>query len=159
MANRLRLLKQLFFLILILSIVYVVSDSIFFGKRAVSGGAMSETPVNSGISFKPHNLQPKDYTGFLKEIEKRKIFFTSHIQKFPVSSKKAKVNLEKVMEGLRLVGVILEDNKKVIIEDKKKRKTFYLKQGETFLSNIRVEKIGSDSVVLSCEGEEFELYL
>ena len=159
MIYGLHLLKRLLFVVLILSIAYVVSDSIFFGKRGIGGGAVSESPVNSGMSFNARNLPPEDYTGFLKEIEKRKIFFTPRIQKSPVSSKKAKVDLAKVTEGLRLVGVILEDNKKVIIEDKKNGKTFYLKEGEKFMSDFQVEKIGDDSVVLSCEGEEFELYL
>ncbi|MCK5393125.1 MAG: hypothetical protein KAI91_02215, partial [Candidatus Omnitrophica bacterium] len=99
------------------------------------------------------------YSSFLKEIKNKEVFVLPKIDnkfKTPIVNKD---ELNKIKDNLRLVGIISEGTYKVIIEDIRMKKTFYIKEGEVFLEKIKVIKIGNNSVILNCFGEEFELYL
>lgn len=130
---------------------FQLKDSFFEKKfsQARRGGDISSLLLESKI---------KDYSSFLGLISKRDIFALSR-RDSPSEPKVDRQKINKVIENLRLVGIKSGDSNRVIIEDKQNRKTFYLKQGDVFLDNIKVDKIGKDSVILNFYGEDFELYL
>ena len=45
----------------------------------------------------------------------------------------------------------------MIIEDKAIQKTYFVKRGQTVGNNVKVEAVFKDKVVLSFDGQEFEL--
>lgn len=106
-------------------------------------------------------LRPKkDYSAFLAELGNREIFAYPQISEAPVSEQGVdwqKVN--KIVENLRLVGIISMEPKKAVIEDKSAGRTFNLQEGDEFLENIKVDNIMKDSVTISCYGKSFELHL
>ncbi len=60
-------------------------------------------------------------------------------------------------KNLSLVGISWSSNPDAIIEDKDRQKTFFVKRGQMVGADIKVESILKDRVILSFDGEEFEL--
>ena len=147
--------KVLFGLIVValgLNIFYFFKRDYFFQKRIP---VVSEAEKESLLLSE---REKSDYEVFLKEIEKKNIFVSPQIE----SGKPSGVDREKISRiigNLELVGIIAGDPKRAVIEDKKAKKTFHLKEGESFLEDINLEEIGSGLVILNCHGEIFELYL
>jgi hypothetical protein len=56
-----------------------------------------------------------------------------------------------------LVGISWSADPDAIIEDKSTRRTHFVKSGQPLGRGVRVQKIFKDRVILSYEGEEFEL--
>ncbi len=63
-----------------------------------------------------------------------------------------------VLKSYTLKGIIAGENPQAIIEDVKNQKTYFLNKGQT-LNNIQVEDILKDSVIVSIDGQKFELVL
>ena len=59
-------------------------------------------------------------------------------------------------KSLSLVGISWSSNPDAIVEDKDKQKTYFVKRGQ-MIGNVKVEAIFKDKVVLSKDGQEFEL--
>ena len=100
----------------------------------------------------------KDYSSLLTKIENERIF-TAASRQGVAHSTITDQSLSKLVENFRLAGVMSSGGMKAIIEDKKKAVTINAKEGQTFSDNIRVEKINSDSVSLTRDGEQAELRL
>jgi hypothetical protein len=60
-------------------------------------------------------------------------------------------------QSLRLVGISWSDDPDVMIEDTKYKKTLFLKRGQMIDSNVKLQAVFKDKVVLSLDGEELEL--
>ena len=135
-----------------LGIFYFFQKNYFFEKRLPQESIGKK---ESGLLFQK---QQKDYQEFLNK-HKAKDIFVAGFKEEAKTSDADRNKILKAIEGLRLVGVIAGEPTRVMIEDTKLQRTFYLKQGESFLENITVEKIGKSSVILNSYGEKFELYL
>ncbi len=97
----------------------------------------------------------KPYEFYLEGVRNHKIFdvaTTSQIST-PVSA----ANLD-LIKDLSLVGIVSGDNPQAIIEDKKSQKTYYLMKGQ-FIGELQLEEIQEGKVILSYNGQRFELYL
>lgn len=62
------------------------------------------------------------------------------------------------VQNLKLKGIIGGSPPKAVIEDTRNRKTYLVKEGETF-QGVKVEKIGSGTVTLSYKRKKFTLQL
>jgi type II secretory pathway component PulC len=151
------LLRKILFIFIIASLVYAVpsffSNQHYIFKDTASSSAFS---AKSLPQIKPASA--KDYTAFLRDVENKKVFTPSLVSK-PALVKVDRKKLSRLISNLRLAGIISGQVRKAIIEDKKTKTTFHLRQGESFLDSIRVKKINKDSVILDFQGEDFELYL
>ncbi|MFH1771794.1 MAG: hypothetical protein ABH872_03165 [Candidatus Omnitrophota bacterium] len=103
--------------------------------------------------------EKKDYSAFINEVQSRNIFTPAFAEASISETDVEYEQLLKTIEGLRLVGVVSDDTRKAIIEDTQAKKTYYLKESETFLEHISVEKISDGSVILNFYENSFELYL
>lgn len=151
---------KLLFVVSIVSLAYGISsvffeEEKFFKKESAQGisAVLESTPVP--IERKKH----QDYSSFLRQIQNRDIFIAPAAEKTVSASGAEFEKLKKIIEGLRLVGIKSGAVPKVIIEDTLGKKTFYLKEGDSFCGNILIEKINKGSVMLNGKGESFELYL
>ena len=61
------------------------------------------------------------------------------------------------VKSLALVGISWSKDPDAIIEDKAHQRTFFVKRGQMVGDNIKVEAVFKDHVVLSLDGQEFEL--
>ena len=151
------LLKKLLFIGILLSFGYVAytfsNKDYSFKKEIISQQGLPEK--GGGFSRKGS----EDYSSFLKEIEKREVFVSSYSEREASPSGPDRANLSKTIESLALTGIIPGEPPKIVIEDKKTGRSFYLKEEESFLDSILVESIEKNSCVLNYYGETFELYL
>ncbi len=60
-------------------------------------------------------------------------------------------------KDFRLVGISWSDDPDVMIEDTKNQRTFFLKKGQTFASDLKLSGVYKDRVILNYLGEEVEL--
>ncbi len=70
---------------------------------------------------------------------------------------KPSIQDNEAVKSLSVVGISWSSNPDVIIEDKSKQKTYFVKRGQMVGENIKVEAVFKDHVVLSLDGQEFEL--
>ncbi|MCX5697848.1 MAG: hypothetical protein NTU54_07795 [Candidatus Omnitrophica bacterium] len=63
-----------------------------------------------------------------------------------------------LIKDMSLVGIISGVDPQVIIEDKKMQKTYYLKKGQS-IGELQIEDIQEGKIIISHNGEKFELYL
>jgi len=86
-----------------------------------------------------------------KAWEPRPAKTTTKVQNAPVAIE------ESPFADLSLVGISWSANPEIIVEDKKRKKTYFLRKGQTFGDDMRVENIFKNKVILSRNGEEAEL--
>jgi len=109
-----------------------------------------------GEGLKPARV---DYKQFITRISSKDVFADCGPRQSAVQPELQGKKLEEIKGSLRLSGIIAGDPMKVMIEDKNKGESFYLKEGEVFLEDISVERIDKDSVILRYYDEEFKLDL
>ena len=128
-------------------------------------GDYSPTLTASQAAGRPVNMNKtdikttKDYGSFINDIQTREVFAAGFQEQTAVQTKEADKTLSSLKRNLKLVGVIKDTPKTAVIEHTGLQRSFYLKQGQSFLEGIVVEKIAEDFVVLKFQGEHIEFYL
>lgn len=160
--NRMSLqdLNRLMVLAIAGMVVYLIVDCTFSAlnlKRPPNLGFKEE----KSLTHLPGKVSPflRDAEFYLSKVSARDIFREVALPKAkqaaaPAAGKPAE---ESVFRSLSLVGISWSSNPEIIIEDKKRKKTFFLHRGQVFGDNVKVEAIFKEKVVLSHEGEEFEM--
>ena len=71
-----------------------------------------------------------------------------------------KLEMNKMIKDLTLIGILAEEEPQAIIEDKKSKKTYFLKRGD-FLGNLKLIEIYEEEgkIIFEYEGDKVELYL
>jgi len=157
--------KGTLFMILIISFALVVfsifwGENIFFKRQISELSKFLEASPEQSLGLKRDSpLSIDEIERFLRKVERQQIFASVYIEESPSTSGVDKEKINKIIESLRLVGILQEEPQEAIIEDEKTGRSFRLKAEEIFLKNIKVEKIKKDSVILNCYEEIFELYL
>lgn len=62
------------------------------------------------------------------------------------------------LKDINLIGIVSGDSPQAVIEDKKTQKTYYVSKGQS-IGNFVVEDIQKGKIILSSDGQKFELYL
>ena len=115
-------------------------------KNPDRGAATMVSPLKEG-SFYQQKVTSRDiFKEGGKPLEKKKD-----------KKEAAPAEESEVAKSLSLVGISWSSNPDVIIEDKATQKTYFVKRGQLVGDNVKVEAIFKDHVVLSHEGQEFEL--
>ncbi|OIO35023.1 MAG: hypothetical protein AUJ74_07885 [Candidatus Omnitrophica bacterium CG1_02_44_16] len=97
------------------------------------------------------------FDDFLSKPMNRKLFKTT-TQEVPKNAHVALGGRLNVAQDLVLVGLIDDDGKKAILEDKKTQKTLFLKKDDT-IENLRLIEIRDNEVILSDGTGQFNLTL
>jgi len=96
----------------------------------------------------------KSYAFYSLGIKQRKIFSNAAVDlEKPIGTASAEL-----IKDINLVGIVSGENPQAIIEDKKAQKTYYLKKGQ-FIGQLQLEDILEGKIILSYEGQRYELYL
>ncbi|MCX5701899.1 MAG: hypothetical protein NTW64_02820 [Candidatus Omnitrophica bacterium] len=91
---------------------------------------------------------------YLEKVRERDIFRMA-----PKKQTDIKIVTSKIIEAtknFKLVGIAWSDDPDVMIEETVSKRTFFLKKGQ-MISNVKLEGVFKDRVILSYEGEEIEL--
>ena len=104
-------------------------------------------------------LQSETY--YLNKVKARNLFdFADELEEekpaFKEKPKQEPTELEKMVEGFKLVGISWSNDPDAIIEDEKAKKTYFVKTGHE-IKGIRVEAIYRDKVILHYRSQEVEL--
>ena len=150
-------LRRTFYIIII--IVFIYNVSFYFNQNSFFKDRLSAISVLTEDIQRPFLRKQDDYGLFLEEIEGKNIFSFSDIKQSAFSSGTQREKIIKIIEDLRLAGIISVVPKMAIIENTKIGKIFYLGEGDSFFGDIKVEKIKKDSVILNKGGAGCELYL
>ena len=156
---RLSVLRVWLVFVALFSLGYVVlttfmRESFWFEEEILQMSALSDV-----YSDPFQNSLKKDYTAFIGQLQNRQIFTSAYQAKSLSAAESDRNKANELLENLRVVGIISAAPRKVIIEDSKISKSFYLSEGEYLTDGVEVQTINKSSVILNCYGEEYELYL
>ncbi len=153
-------LNKVLAIVLFLLFAYVTTDMVlsmgslqeelegaFFIDREPSSYYISDVPP------------PEDMNYYLDKVEKRDIF--SLVSRKTVKTLKKQEVKEKAgardkTKHLKLVGISWSDDPDAMIEDTLAHKTLFVKKGD-MISDVRVEDIFKDKVILNYKGEKIEI--
>lgn len=138
--------------------IYVVTDGV------ASAISLTHLPnivpqkdrLTTGSESKVSPLKEESY--YLQKVSSRDLFKEYK----EADAKKEKKEMKSADENeasknLSLVGISWSADPDVIIEDKSAQKTFFVKRGQMVGNGVKVEAVFKDKVVLSTDGQEFEL--
>lgn len=117
-------------------------------------GEKSSSPAVTGVS------PLKESAYYLQKVTARDIFKEGPKPAEQSQAKKVEkpsIQDNEAVKSLSLVGISWSADPDVIIEDKSKQKTYFVKRGQMVGDNIKMEAVFKDHVVLSLDGQEFEL--
>lgn len=138
----------------VMSSVYFLSDTLVsaIGLTRSPNFAFQNDKAFVGSSEPVSKLKDEGY--YLEKVTQRDIFkeFKPPKEKKEVASPET----DQRIKNLSLVGISWSANPDALIEDKASQRTFFVKSGK-MIGDVKVESIYKDKVVLSCDGQEFEL--
>ncbi len=112
---------------------------------------------NTDVAVEPM-ADLKDFSSYGPVLDRRDIF-NVHFEKQPVGTNAAiPDNTYDPRRTLRLVGIILDEQEQVIVEDTELKQTFFLHIGEK-VNDITVKGIQENKVIFNYQGQDFELEL
>ncbi|MBI4430418.1 MAG: hypothetical protein HY587_01730 [Candidatus Omnitrophica bacterium] len=107
----------------------------------------------------PERLNTLSY--YLEKVSARNIFEKPVLRERKPEEKTevepSKTENEDFSKSFSLVGIAWSQNPEAMIEDTAKKKTHFVRRGQTIDEKIRIVTIFKDKVILSIDGKEFEL--
>ena len=97
----------------------------------------------------------RPFLHYLEMVGRRNIFSPIVLKEIKKTEVKKK-QLQEMVKDLSLVGISWDKEPVAMIEDKKVKKTYFLKKGMR-INKFKIEDILKDRVILSFEGEKIEL--
>lgn len=138
---------------------YLAMGYFFFKKETivvfnVDSEVSSEVIAGEEISLP----EPKPFEFYKQKIEQRDLF------EIPWKKMKTTVNRPKLKPAptvdlskqIKVVGIVLDADPTVIVEDLKTKQTFFLSQGES-IKNALIEKIQEDKVIFKLGDDRIEM--
>lgn len=150
------IINRLLFFLFIILMIYFLIDYFFLPSVKISPVLIEEPGIEESIKEEPvrhsHSYYEKEIMG--------KDLFKPLLKDIPVAEQEIEVELEDIIVNLNLLGVVSGDNPQAIIEDRKKRKTYFLNKGES-LGELKLKEIleAEGKVILIYKGREFDLGL
>lgn len=141
--------------VFIISCLYLISTLLYpyFGLREIKPaqkeGALPlvlETESRADIV---------SFDSYLKDINQREIF--SNVAAARDAQPGSILNAE-LIKDIDLIGVILDKIPQAVIEDRKAQRTYYVTEGQ-YVGELQIEDIQEGKVILTLDGQRFELYL
>ncbi len=138
-------------------VVYVLGDTLAaaFSMQRPPNLSLQKDKIPAP---RTENVSPlKESAYYLQKVASRDLFKEGRPVKKEANREVASPQENAAVSSLSLVGISWSQNPDVIIEDKSKQRTFFVKRGQTVGDGVKVEAIFKDHVVLNYEGQEFEL--
>lgn len=139
-------------------LVYVAGDTVAAAinlQRPPNFAFQNEKSVPASFD----KIRPlKEASYYQQKIQSRDIFQEGGRPKKKLDTPAPAAQAENtVISSLSLVGISWSSNPDVIIEDKSKQRTFFVKRGQMVVDGVKVEAVFKDHVILNYDGQEFEL--
>ncbi len=150
----LKVLNKTFLIICIVLIGYSISDFISKGPDINEVYKKAQAVKYKELEEKP-GIKPRPFLYYLEIVQRRNIFSPIRLKE----AKKPEVDkgqLSEMTKDLKLVGISWGKEPIVMIEDKKAKKTYFLKKDDV-VNKFKIDEVLEDRVILSYEGQKIEL--
>ncbi|MCF7870918.1 MAG: hypothetical protein K9L94_02345 [Candidatus Omnitrophica bacterium] len=151
----LKLFNKILIGIIFLLAVYLVLDFVF--QRENIEGVYQRKAVSTKKLWQENEpLRTLPYLYYLEMAQRRNVFIPFKAEPLEKKTEKKKEDLAKLSKGLKLVGILLGENPRVMIEDQETGKTYFLNKGDR-IREFTVDSISQNKVILSYQGAKIEL--
>lgn len=150
----LKVLNKVFLVISLVLLTYSIMDFVFSRPDIEEVYRKSRLVKEREPLRKPaEELRP--FLHYLEVVRRRNIFSPVVLKEAEKPEVKKK-RLQEMAKDLSLVGISWDKEPVAMIEDKKEKKTYFLKKGQK-INKLKIEDILKDRVILSFGGEKIEL--
>jgi len=148
-----KIIKFVFFISLFYLVVSLVHPVFTSNKiKLPQVEAKERLPEKKEILAQVTAIKPYDF--YSLGIKGRNIFSSAAVDlEKPIGTASADL-----IKDINLVGIVSGEEPQAIIEDKKAQKTYYLRKGQ-FMGQLQLADIKDGKIILSYEGQMYELYL
>ncbi|NQT06340.1 MAG: hypothetical protein HQ575_02260 [Candidatus Omnitrophica bacterium] len=150
--EHIKTINMVLFSSLIIIILYLAIDIFIFSSDAVPAQAYTAKDPSHAVRQEKREIEPLSH--YSKDINAKDLF--RPLAQNDAGGTKPVVPAEDVMSNLSLLGVVSGENPQAIIENKKQKKTIFLKKGQTS-GDLKLKEIEADSVTVIYRGEEYTL--
>jgi len=146
-------LNTVLFAMLILIILYIFIAIFFIPTKEITVTGIDEKRHARSVD----EIEVRPYSYYSRGMGSKKVFRPTITQE---QTKKFKPEIlsEEIIGNLTLLGIVTGEMPQAIIEDKKLKKNFFLKEGQS-AGGVLLKKIDDGSVTVVYRGEEFNLSL
>lgn len=152
----LKVLNKVLIVVSIALIGYLITDFTF--RRPDINQICKKISTAKGWSFfkEVPEAEVRPFLHYLEMVQRRDIFSPVMLKIKENPEVQTKKILDTLIENLKLVGISWGREPQAMIEDKKAKKTYFLKTGDT-ITNLKIEAVLKDKVILNYKGEKVEL--
>lgn len=118
--------------------------------------------ANEGADFYSEVLSPnngpvvnKPLSDYDQLMDQRNIFSSTQSGTYQKLSESKDI-LQEIGKSINIVGILLDHDSKVVIEDKNTHETFFLSVGET-LNGVKIQSITENAVIVDYKGKQINL--
>lgn len=138
---------------------YLVYELKFVDKEQLTISLEEPSPILEEIpAVIPEPLEPRPFSYYAAQIRDRDIFQTAQDQKVipPAPVEMIPVLPMDLTTKLKIVGIVLDKNSEVIVEDLEEKKTYFLHKGDR-IRNAIVKEIKEGKVIFQYNNQTIEL--
>jgi len=131
----------------------------FYHLRKEPGLTLEESGVTTENTGKTASLtiQRKPFEAYEKEFRKRDLF-QPIIRTGAVDTAVLEKALPALHKRIKLIGILVDEDSKAIVEDLQEKQTHFLSQGDS-VGQIFIEDIQEDKVIFNDDGKKVEMAL
>ena len=150
LLEKIRLLNIILFSVMVVVVLYFLIN-LFIPTSEVMDILDEKFPEISARDTK--EIKPKEYSYYSQKLGKDIFKPLIKVVTGPVVPS---IPLEEIIGNLSLLGIVSGATPQAIIEDKKKKSSYFIAEGQTS-SGIKVKEIRDNSVTVIYQGNEFDL--
>lgn len=151
--ENIKFLNAALFFTLVAIILYFLIDIFLIPSKEI---ARLEEEMVEKAPAKIKEVEIEPYSYYSKELASKEIF--KPLVKEEEKELRPEIPPEELIGNLSLLGIVSGEHPQAIIEDKKQKKSFFLREGQS-AGGIFLKRIDDDSITVIYRGEEFNLTL
>ena len=150
------IINKILFGLFVITVIYFLLDYFFLTPAGITPVSTEELKIKESVQAEPIRHPYSYYEGQIRGRD----LFKPLLKEQPLVKEAVEAELEDIIGNLSLLGVISGESPQAIIEDKKKRKTYFLNRGDR-LGGIELKEILEleGKVTLIYRGKEFDLVM
>lgn len=149
------IIRNILIIAIFLLIIYLTAATLY--SKDISFNTIQLPNIEESKEKFILQKEKKDFSDFLNKIRDKDIFGAQKEVIVEVDVDPQKVS--EIIKTFKLVGVIVGDSVKAIIENTAQGKSYYVQEGQVVEDELILKKIKKDSVTLDYNGKKIDLYI
>ncbi|MDB4349337.1 hypothetical protein OAA99_00105 [Omnitrophica bacterium] len=150
--EHIRIVNVVLFTMLIVVILYFLVDIFLIPPKQIA--VLKDEEARTPKTIKEIELEPFSY--YSKAFSRKDVF--KPLMKDQMKKAAPEIPPEEIIGSLALLGIVTGEIPQAIIEDKKQKRRFFLKEGQSS-GGVFLKKIEDGTVTVVYKGEEFNISL